>query len=119
MSADEKEATSEKEETADKQQQGENETPELSEEGKKQVEQMQQAYNDDRETAVLPGTDGTITGVAINEWLDDDGNPKFGQDKKQEDGDTQQDDATQKDDATHQDDADTQHDHATQQDDAD
>lgn len=115
MSADEKEATSEKEETADKQQQGENETPELSEEGKKQVEQMQQAYNDDRETAVLPGTDGTITGVAINEWLDDDGNPKFGQDKKQEDGDTQQDDATHEDDATKQNDADARQD-AKQQD---
>jgi hypothetical protein len=115
MSADEKEATSEKEEAADKQQQGENETPELSEEGKKQVEQMQQAYNDDRETAVLPGTDGTITGVAINEWLDDDGNPKFGQDKKQEDGDAQQDDATHEDDATKQNDADARQD-AKQQD---
>jgi hypothetical protein len=76
---------------------------------------MQQAYNDDRETAVLPGTDGTITGVAINEWLDDDGNPKFGQDKKQEDGDTQQDDATHEDDATKQNDADAQQD-AKQQD---
>jgi hypothetical protein len=60
---------------------------ELSDEGKEKVEQMREAYDDDRETAVLPGTDGTITGVAINEWLDDDGNPKFGQDEKQEDGD--------------------------------
>ena len=58
------------------------ETPELSDEGKEQVDQMQQAYNDDRETAVLPGTDGTITGVAVNEWLDDDGNPKFGKDEQ-------------------------------------
>jgi len=33
---------------------------------------------------VLPGTDGTISGVAINEWLDDDGNPKFGNDKQQQ-----------------------------------
>lgn len=65
----------------------------LSDEGKKQVEEMQEAYNDDRETAVLPGTDGTITGVAVNEWLDDDGNPKFGKDEnkdseKDADGDT-------------------------------
>ena len=60
------------------------ETPELSEEGRAQVDQMQAAYNDDRPTAVLPGTDGTITGVAVNEWLDDDGNPKFGKDKQQE-----------------------------------
>ena len=45
---------------------------------------MREAYNDDRPTAVLPGTDGTITGVAVNEWLDDDGNPKFGKDEQQE-----------------------------------
>jgi hypothetical protein len=63
------------------------ETPELSDEGKQQVEQMQQAYDDDRETAVLPGTDNTITGVAINEWLDDDGNPKFGKDEAKKDAD--------------------------------
>ena len=31
----------------------------------------------------LPGTDNTITGVAINEWLDEDGNPKFGKDEQQ------------------------------------
>jgi hypothetical protein len=60
------------------------ETPELSDKGKQHVVQMQAAYNDDRPTAVLPGTDGTITGVAVNEWLDDDGNPKFGKDKQQE-----------------------------------
>jgi hypothetical protein len=59
------------------------ETPELSEEGKEKVRQMQQAYDDDRPTAVLPGTGGTITGTAINEWLDDEGNPKFGKDEEQ------------------------------------
>jgi phosphoserine aminotransferase len=61
------------------------ETPELSEEGKEKVRQMQEAYNDDRPTAVLPGTNNTITGVAVNEWLDDEGNPKFGKDKQQQD----------------------------------
>jgi hypothetical protein len=60
-------------------------TPELSPEGKEKVERMRDAYDDDRETAILPGTDNTITGVAINEWLDDDGNPKFGKDKQQDD----------------------------------
>jgi hypothetical protein len=59
------------------------ETPELSEEGKEKVRQMQQAYDDDRPTAVLPGTGGTITGTAINDWLDDEGNPKFGKDEEQ------------------------------------
>ena len=51
----------------------------LSDEGKKRSSRCGQAYDDDRQTAVLPGTDNTITGVAVNEWLDDDGNPKFGQ----------------------------------------
>jgi hypothetical protein len=60
-----------------------NETPDLSKEGKEKVEQMQKAYDDERPTVVLPGTDNTITGVAINEWLDDDGNPKFGKDEQQ------------------------------------
>ena len=59
------------------------ETPELSEEGKEKVRQMQEAYDDDRPTVVLPGTGGTISGVAINEWLDDDGNPKFGKDEEE------------------------------------
>jgi hypothetical protein len=79
------------------------EKPELSDEGKEKVDQMQAAYNDDRPTAVLPGTDGTITGVAVNEWLDDEGNPKFGKDEqekkdeeqdKPQDGDKQQEDAS-------------------------
>ena len=61
------------------------ETPQLSEEGKAEVQRMQHAYDDQRETVALPGTDNTITGVAINEWLDDDGNPKFGKDKQQKD----------------------------------
>ena len=67
------------------------ETPELSEEGKEKVKQMQAAYDDSRETAVLPGTNNTITGVAVNEWLDDDGNPKFGKDEQTQ----QQNDAEQ------------------------
>jgi hypothetical protein len=58
------------------------ETPELSEEGKETVQRMQATYDDERPTVALPGTDNTITGVAINEWLDEDGNPKFGKDKQ-------------------------------------
>jgi hypothetical protein len=60
------------------------EMAELSEEGKEKVRQMQEAYNDDRPTAVLPGTHNTITGVAVNEWLDDEGNPKFGKNQQQQ-----------------------------------
>ena len=62
---------------------------ELSEEGKEEVQRMQDAYDDERETVALPGTDNTITGVAINEWLDDDGNPKFGKDEQKKDDEQQ------------------------------
>jgi hypothetical protein len=85
MSADQKDQTSS--ENVDDEQQPSSDTPELSEEGKEEVRRMREAYDDDRPTAVLPGTDGTITGVAINEWLDDEGNPKFGKDKQQEHAD--------------------------------
>jgi hypothetical protein len=60
------------------------ETPELSDEGKEKVRKMQEAYDDDRPTSVMPGTNKTITGVAVTEWLDDEGNPKFGKEKQQE-----------------------------------
>ena len=87
MSADEKAQT----ETAEPTEEGKE--FELSEEGKQEVQRMQAAYDDDRPTVALPGTDNTITGVAINEWLDDDGNPKFGKDKQQEDDKQQKEDA--------------------------
>lgn len=86
MSANDNDQTSSEDTDKDQDQDQEtsSEAPELSDEGKEKVRQMQQAYDDDRPTAVLPGTDGTITGVAVNEWLDDDGNPKFGKEKQEE-----------------------------------
>jgi hypothetical protein len=53
------------------------EKPEPDEEHKKKAADMMTAY-EDRPTVVLPGSGGMITGTAINDWLDDDGNPKFG-----------------------------------------
>ena len=38
------------------------------------------AYQD-RPTLVLPGTGGTVSGTAVNNWLDEDGNPKYGNDE--------------------------------------
>ncbi|MGW0161955.1 hypothetical protein ACWDUN_21855 [Mycobacterium sp. NPDC003323] len=38
-------------------------------------------YDTPRPTAVLPGSDGTVTGTAVNDWLDDDGKPIYGQQK--------------------------------------
>jgi hypothetical protein len=53
------------------------EKPEPDEEHKKKAADMMSAY-EDRPTVVLPGSGGMITGTAVNDWLDEDGNPKFG-----------------------------------------
>lgn len=60
------------------------EAPEVTEEHKEKAQEMRKSYDDTRPTAVMPGTDRTITGTAVNEWLDDEGNPKYG-DEKQDD----------------------------------
>ena len=99
MSADEKAQTETPEPSEEGKEEGKEEekTFDLSEEGKKEVQRMQDAYDDERPTVALPGTDNTITGVAINEWLDDDGNPKFGKDEEQKDEKQQTDDKQQTD----------------------
>ncbi|MGO9510173.1 MAG: hypothetical protein ACLPXZ_23580 [Mycobacterium sp.] len=51
------------------------EKPEPNEEDKKKAAEMMTAY-EDRPTLVLPGTGGSVSGTAVNDWLDDDGNPK-------------------------------------------
>jgi hypothetical protein len=40
---------------------------------------VSQSYEDDRPTTVLPGSGHTVTGTAVSDWVDDEGNPKFGQ----------------------------------------
>jgi hypothetical protein len=85
MGEDEKnQADNDEKDQASSEKEGSSEKFELSEEGQEKVRQMRATYEDDRQTAVLPGTGGTITGVAINEWLDDDGNPKYGKEEQQE-----------------------------------
>ena len=51
------------------------EKPEPDEEDKKKAAEMMTAY-EDRPTLVLPGTGRMVTGTAVNDWLDEDGNPK-------------------------------------------
>jgi hypothetical protein len=51
------------------------EKPEPDEDDKKKAAEMMTAY-EDRATLVLPGTGGTVSGTAVNDWLDDEGNPK-------------------------------------------
>lgn len=52
------------------------EKPEPDEDDKQKAAEMMEAYKE-KPTLVLPGTGGSVSGTAINEWLDDEGNPKF------------------------------------------
>ncbi|OBJ03672.1 hypothetical protein A5659_25290 [Mycobacterium sp. 1165196.3] len=51
------------------------EKPEPDEDDKKEAAKMMEAYKD-KPTIVLPGTGGSVSGTAVNDWLDDDGNPR-------------------------------------------
>lgn len=56
------------------------EKPEPDEGAKEKAKEMMSAY-EDKPTLVMPGSGKTITGTAVNEWLDDDGNPKYAEDE--------------------------------------
>ncbi|BBZ43506.1 hypothetical protein [Mycobacterium parmense] len=52
------------------------EKPEPDEDDKKVAAEMMTAY-EDKPTIVLPGSGGMVSGTAVNDWLDEDGNPKY------------------------------------------
>ena len=58
------------------------EKPEPDEEDKEKAAEMMTAYKE-RPTLVLPGTGGAVSGTAVGDWLDDDGNPKYGDDENE------------------------------------
>lgn len=61
--------------------------PEVTDEHKDKAKGMRKDYEEERPTITMPGTDGAISGTAVNDWIDDDGNPKFsGESKKQVSG---------------------------------
>jgi hypothetical protein len=53
--------------------------PEVTEEHHDEAKEMAKAYEDDRPTVALPGTSNTVTGQAVADWVDEDGNPKYGE----------------------------------------
>jgi hypothetical protein len=69
---DQREADQESGNRDDRQQ---TEKPEPTEEHKEKAAAMMTAY-EDRPTLVLPGSGAMVTGTAVNDWLDDEGNPK-------------------------------------------
>lgn len=52
------------------------EMPEIDENAKNAAAEMMESYKD-KPTIVLPGSGGAVSGTAVNDWLDDDGNPKY------------------------------------------
>ncbi|GFG48700.1 hypothetical protein [Mycolicibacterium agri] len=56
--------------------------PEVTDEHRQKAKEMAKEYHEERPTVTMPGSDGTVSGTAVNEWLDDDGNPKFSDESK-------------------------------------
>ncbi|MCV7374383.1 hypothetical protein H5P33_16855 [Mycolicibacterium arabiense] len=67
------------EQDADGQEKQLTEKPEVTDEHREAAKEMARSQDDTRETRVMPGTSNTVTGTAVADWLDDDGNPKYGE----------------------------------------
>jgi hypothetical protein len=61
------------------------EKPEITDEHRNKAKEMRKDYEQERPTVTMPGTDGAVSGTAVNEWIDDDGNPKFSDESKDQD----------------------------------
>jgi hypothetical protein len=61
------------------------EKPEVTEEHENIAKDMMKEYDENRPTVTLPGSDGTVAGTAVADWLDDDGNPKYSDESKGDD----------------------------------
>ncbi len=57
------------------------EKPEVTEEHRNKAKEMAKDYDEQRPTVTMPGTGGAVAGTAVNDWLDDEGNPKYGEGK--------------------------------------
>jgi hypothetical protein len=57
---------------------------EITDSAKEKAKEMAKSY-EDRPTMVLPGSDGTVAGTAVGDWLDEDGNPKYSEESKPDD----------------------------------
>jgi hypothetical protein len=47
------------------------EKPEVTDEHKEKAKQMAKSYSDDLQTTTLPGSDGTVSGTAVTDWVDE------------------------------------------------
>jgi hypothetical protein len=63
------------------------EKPEITDEHREKAKEIFKATNEDRPTVKLPGSDGAVAGTAVNDWIDEDGNPKYSDTSKDEGSD--------------------------------
>ena len=47
------------------------EKPEVTDAHKDKAKEMARAYDEDRPTTTLPGSDGTVSGTAVTDWVDE------------------------------------------------
>ncbi|MCV7298445.1 hypothetical protein H7J93_02195 [Mycobacterium barrassiae] len=59
------------------------EKPEITDEHRDKAKEMRKDYEEERPTVTMPGTDGAVSGTAVNDWIDDDGNPKFSEQREE------------------------------------
>jgi hypothetical protein len=53
------------------------EKPEVTDEHKEKAKEMAKSYSDDLQTTTLPGSDGTVAGTAVTDWVDDEDKGKI------------------------------------------
>lgn len=53
--------------------------PPVTKKHHKEAERIMRSYDDSRPTVTLPGSGGTVSGTAVNDWVDDKGNPLYGE----------------------------------------
>jgi hypothetical protein len=90
MSAEDQQPDQGEDQQSDQGEAAQTEKPEPDEETVEKIKKRDEVYEKGRPTAVLPGSGGTVTGTAVNDWLDDEGNPKGGD--QPDEGDAQPED---------------------------
>jgi hypothetical protein len=53
------------------------EKPEVTDDAKDKAKEMAKSYNDDLQTTTLPGSDGTVSGTAVTDWVDEEDKGKI------------------------------------------
>lgn len=53
------------------------EKPEVTDEAREKAKEMAKSYDDDLQTTTLPGSDGTVSGTAVTDWVDDEDKGKI------------------------------------------